>query len=1228
VTTIRETIERDLRLEIQGVIKVAEIGRLSTDLREYVLTDQLASEFAKVLEAIVASARPASDGSGRVGIWVSGFFGSGKSHFAKVLGHLVADTPTDVGSAREVFQRHLRAGRAADDRIAASLHEAAKDRLAARLVPFDITALQAGATENVGQIFLRAFHRQIGLSSLSAFAERELDLQAAGQYESFLDLYQARTKRPWAKDRDLGLNSPTFAACLAELLPGQYPTVELAHESLDLALRQLEALTITGVVERMLRWVDGQDANGKDRQVLFFAADEVGAWAGRNLDRIEQVRALVEQFQEVGMGRLWLLATSQEKLSDLVQNTSALDTKLTQEFIQRLEARFGVNVHLESREVGTVIEDRILRKRPQSVPELEQIWAANSAHLQDMAESPGLELGGSYPSPTRERFVRDYPFLPYQLPLAADIFGAMRGVKISNGARSMLKVAFEATSILADRPLGSLVSWDRIFDAANGENEFADENYLGTAGLASIERADVDLGGKAAIERPSRLLKALWLAQRTGRIPCTEANLARLLLDDIGSDLLAAEERVAQTLQALENLSYVRRDPASLQWRFLTPDEVTVEKIVTRLAGEVSQQQVRDEIHRLYAVRLKATLPGRITMGKSSTAFRYGVFLNEIAIVNEEAPVSVKVLYAGSTSANRIGEEYAAYLQTPVIFWSVPVPDRLEDRVRRILAIDALSSDAEFNRIKTTQTELEAQRIRADANQLRDDAGRDGDTALGRGTLYWGGGKVDLEAAAPAKAVIATARVRLEEAIRDRLGAVYTRYGEGDRVFNSANVDKLLVVPPAQRSSLDPDLGLFDTDGHVHSDHLLPTALVAFLSKTTNTTGQDVADSFTDPVFGWPPDLMRYVAVAMFVDGKVTFVDKAGTRYDNPKSPAAKGVVGTQAFKSTRLIVEEDPLTPEEISNIRALLSDLDFKTPDGSELTLSEVSGNLRTSLAGRLGTVKRAMDAGLPLPATYDHLEATLEAIGSAGSRANRLRSLIAHADQLRSGVAAVASLEAFVQSHGLDQYRRSEQLLALVLQAGLAEDSKWGDSVVRARDEMSALKEQRRVLDEWDGAYGDYRAALVDAFKATYRPLRDEARTGVAAARASVLDGPDFARLDPGDAIKVRMEFFGQGRPLEEIPEVPLQSDADLIAASGSFTMSHLRLTLAAMDTQAAQARARVIELLEKGPQPKSATWSASELAGKVFTTDVEVDAAFDGAKAVVKELRRQHKSVRII
>ena len=660
----------------------------------------------------------------------------------------------------------------------------------------------------------------------------------------------------------------------------------------------------------------------------------------------------------------------------------------------------------------------------------------------------------------------------------------------------------------------------------------------------------------------------------------------------------------------------------------MTPDEVTVDKIVTRLAEDVAQKQVRDEIHRLYSERLKGILPGRITMGRSNTNFRYGVSLNDNWIANEEAPVAVRALYGSSQAAKKVGDEYAAYLETPAVYWSIPVPDHLEDRVRRVLAIESLQSDPEFNRIKTARTQFEADRIRAEAKGLRDDAARDVERSLGRGMLYWGGGTADLEATVSSKTGGSPARLKLDEAIRDRIGGVYTRFTEGDRLFSPTNIERLLVVPPSQRAGLDPDLGLFDSEGHVHSDHVLPTALVAYLSKSARTSGQDIADEFAAPVFGWPADLMRYVAVAMFADGKVTFVDKAGTRYDNPKAPAAKGIVGTQAFKSTRLVVEEDPLSPDETTRIRALLTDLGFKTADSGELTLAEVAGNLQASLAGRLGAVKRAHDAGLPLATTYDHLETTLAAIGSAGSRANRLRSLLAHGDEVRAGVAAIVALESFISGNGLDQYRRSEQMCSLVKLAGLAADPTWGELVTNALENMAALGDQRRVLEEWGGAYQSYRSTLIDAFKATYRPLREDVQARIESVRTSILDGPEIKKLAFADATRVRMEFFAQGRPLEEIPDASMQSDADLISASASFSIPHLRTTLAAVDAQAALARVRIAELLEDGSAPAPATWSGAKLVGKVLTSASQADGVFDSAKAEVNELIKKFKAVRIV
>jgi hypothetical protein len=122
---IREAIQRDLRNEPQAVVRVYEDAQLRTDFAEYVLTDALAAEFEKVLLPIIDSARPAGPGTNKVGVWVSGFFGSGKSHFAKIAGHVIADTTIGDDTARTLFARLLRAGRPSHDRIGELLQEAA-----------------------------------------------------------------------------------------------------------------------------------------------------------------------------------------------------------------------------------------------------------------------------------------------------------------------------------------------------------------------------------------------------------------------------------------------------------------------------------------------------------------------------------------------------------------------------------------------------------------------------------------------------------------------------------------------------------------------------------------------------------------------------------------------------------------------------------------------------------------------------------------------------------------------------------------------------------------------------------------------------------------------------------------------------------------------------------------------------------------------------------------------
>jgi hypothetical protein len=1237
---VRDTIERNLADEPQSVVKVYEIGRLRTDLNEYVLTDQLAREYAKVLEHVVESTRPGGPGTDRVGIWVSGFFGSGKSHFAKLLGHLLADTPVGTDTTRGLFRTLLHVGRAADDRVRAGLQAMSVSPLAFRMVPFDITALHSAAAErNVGLTLLRALYEQLGLSSVLVFAEVELELQAAGVYDAFLTLYEEKSGGFWDEDKHLGSSNALIAECLAETLPRRYATPERAQESLRFAMDDVDRnLSVDSVVERLRRWLDSESV-GTPGVVsrLVFVADEVGVWASVSLDRIEQLRALIETLGARGESRIWLVATSQEKLSSVVSNAPTVDALKTRQLLERLEARFKPNVHLESSEVGSVVEERILRKRPSARTELDKLWTTHQSTLRDIAESPGLELGATYPRADREPFERDYPFLPYQVLAAADIFGGMRGVKVSSGARSMIRVVFDATRGLADQPLGAVVSWDAIFDSANRDNEFADEQYLGSHGLSYIAEADRQIA-EAPI-RPSRLLKALWLVQQTRRIPRTPANLARLLVQNLPVDIFALEKNVATTLEKLAARDYVRQEPGTEQWKYLTQDEVTVERIVRRLGERIRQNQIRDAVVDFYKKGIPIAANGQLRVGKTNTLFRYGVFLEDTSLsASADAAVSLRVAFAGTPTAEQFKAKSANDLDAPVVYWIVAEAAKIRERLQRALAIEQLESDDEYKHVATARTRAEAEKLAEEALLIRKDVGENVASVLEGGSLYYAGQSEEIEipprSGRNARPTGPTAKTRLEAALKSRITAAYDHFADGDRVFDARNVERLLIAAAGDRAKLDASLGLFGPDGHVNGNNVLVEAISGYLKVAAKTAGEDVVANFERIPYGWPSDLPRYVAAAMFVDGKLAILDPGGRRHDDPKEAAARALFGTNPFKKAKLELEEDALTPAESSAARKLLTDLNRKPDDGGEIALKEATLRLHGDLTRRSAVVDAAKIAGFPLPEVYATISLTLEAIGAAGSRVKTIRVLLAKEKELREGDAALTRLEAFQSSNGFAQYGRSGALLAATLAAGLADDPLHGGAVQRAATEIAALKQQKRVLDEWDTSFNGYRVTIIEAFRAVYRPLREDLSRRVKVASDAIKAMPEYERLSIGGRAQVRAEFLAIGKPLHEVTVPELKSDAQLLAANGEFTIAHLNSALAALDNQVSTARARVIEVYnrEQDPgkkKPAIVTWKASgALGGKTFVTEADVDLALDAAKVELKQIVRQGKTIQVV
>jgi len=241
MTTVRDIIQRNIRVKIEGVVKVFDPASLATDIREYVLTDKIEEELKRILDTFTYSSetlRRGGAGRDAMGIWVSGFFGSGKSHFAKVLGHLLQNTPLDHGAGDrsiDVFVKHLSdtpRGRDVNLRLGE-----VKLGTEIHTIAFEIKSRQSLSNPNsVGEILLSEFYRSIGLADNFVIARIERRLQLRGLLEKLQTEYASAFTIPWntveGRD-DLLTVRRRLAVVLPKVDPIEYPDEKTAKLALS-----------------------------------------------------------------------------------------------------------------------------------------------------------------------------------------------------------------------------------------------------------------------------------------------------------------------------------------------------------------------------------------------------------------------------------------------------------------------------------------------------------------------------------------------------------------------------------------------------------------------------------------------------------------------------------------------------------------------------------------------------------------------------------------------------------------------------------------------------------------------------------------------------------------------------------------------------------------------------------------------------------------------------------
>jgi hypothetical protein len=558
---IRELFTKPIDRPINGVIKADQLDAESIwqELEEYVVTKQLTEYFRRFFDAYLAAAEKAKDPTitARMGVWVSGFFGSGKSHYIKILSYLLENIEAvDPKTGRhkraaEFFDEH----KIKDPMLLADIHRAIKGTADVMLFNIDAKADAKTERDAIVQVFLRVFNEKLELcGDAPHIAEMERYLISKGAYETFKTVFQARNGNAWHQERDaVDFLRDDVIAALAQSLA---MTEESAGRWFDNA-REGYRINIEGFAKLVNDYLDTQPA---DHRVIFLV-DEVGQFIGDNTQLMLSLQTIIEQLGTLCKGRAWVIVTSQEDIDAAIGEAN----KAKSQDFSKIQARFHTRLSLASSNTDEVIGERLLAKTEPAHVTLRDVFAKEGDIINNQLSflGNGVNLRGYRDAAD---FVAYYPFAPYQFQLLQKIFESIRkvgatGKHLSRGERSLLD-AFQSAAVQnAGKPINTLIPLYDFYPSI--------ESFIDSVAKRSIDQAP---------ENPSlepydtQLLKALFLIRY---IPETVKpnidNLATLCVDEVDADKLSLKRRIQESLARLEQQQLVSRNGDL--WYFLTNEE-------------------------------------------------------------------------------------------------------------------------------------------------------------------------------------------------------------------------------------------------------------------------------------------------------------------------------------------------------------------------------------------------------------------------------------------------------------------------------------------------------------------------------------------------------------------------------------------------------------------------------------------------------------------------------
>lgn len=920
---------------------VSQEERLKAEIAEYVVTDSIDEQFHNLLRKMEAAMD--AGGENEVGVWVSGFYGSGKSSLTKYLGLSFDDSIKIDGVP---FLQHLQ------DRLKKSttrqLLSSVAKRFPAAVLMLDLASEQvAGATmEEVSTVLYYKVLQWAGYSRNLKVAALERKLKKDGRYQEFLDLFKELAGgEEWHNYRNDELVVDSLVPAMAHQL---YPNLFKSENAFTTEASEVIRFE-NDRVQEMLEIA--REASGKE--YILFIIDEVGQYVGSRSNLILNLDGLAKNLKTQGDGKVWIIGTAQQTLTEDDPRASLNSPQLF-----KLKDRFPIQIDLEANDIKEICYTRLLGKSIQGEAEIGNLF---DQYGQSLRHHTKLEDARAYGADfDKATFINLYPFLPAHFDILLHLLGALARSTGGIGLRSAIKViqdilieGGEGKTPIADQPVGWLATTVTLYDALEKDIQRAFTNIH-----AAVNSVCKIRFGHSPIHQ--HIAKTVGVLQILSNLPINRQNVASLLHDGISSPNQA--DAVKQAVEELISDPIVPFGEQEGYLCFFSEKLNDIEQERTQIPlrtvelKKIGNTALTESFSPLPATQLHGSLTVQTGL-KAQT--QGGV---PISLAGDRNPIQTIVELVDpkdfETTRTRLLDESRHKSSLYQIYLLGRTTSEIDELTAEIYRCKEIASkyrndpEQEVKEYSNGQSDR-ATRLTAELERLIK-------RSLLQGSFIFRGQLNAVESFA--SDLLDASRKHLVDVAEQ----VFDRYSEAAVRASTDLAEKFLRVGSLSGIStqLDP-LGLVHTQAGKHSIRIDHKALVSIrdhIDAHGIVEGKSLTEKFADAPYGWSQDTLRYLLAAMLVAGEIK-LKVSGREVTVNGQQAIDALKTNNSFKNVGVSLREDKPTMEMLAMAAERLTEISGDMVVPLEDEISKATTKLFPNLQHRYAPLAEKLN-GLGLP------------------------------------------------------------------------------------------------------------------------------------------------------------------------------------------------------------------------------------------------------------------------